>query len=89
MAGFDYEVGDDFVHEANGFGEGGRGVAVGVEHGFYYGGEVRLWWWRDKKGWGWRRGGGSSLSDWKLSWPLWRAARARGSVISLPFVRDD
>lgn len=28
-------------------------------------------------------GGLNLLSGWKFSWPLWRAARARGSVILL------
>lgn len=42
MAGFDDEVGDDFVEGADGFGERGGLVAEGVEGGFY---------------WGWGRGG--------------------------------
>ena len=37
MAGFDDEVGDDFVEDADGFGKGGSIVAEGVEEGFYCG----------------------------------------------------
>ena len=37
MAGFDDEVGDNFVEDADGFGEGRGVVAEGVEEGFYYG----------------------------------------------------
>ena len=35
MARFDYEVGDDFVEGFDGFGEGIRDVAEGVEERFY------------------------------------------------------
>jgi hypothetical protein len=40
MAGFDYEVGDYFVEDADGFGEGVGVVAEGVEEVFYFGGEI-------------------------------------------------
>lgn len=32
---------------------------------------------------------GTLLSGWKFSWPLWRAARARGSVMLLRRLRAE
>lgn len=83
MTGFDYEVCHYFVKDADRFGERGGDVAEGVEELFYccgfYG---ALGSWRERGG----KGGGTwkgklVLSVSKFKRPLWRAARARTSVI--------
>jgi len=86
VAGFDDEVRDDFVEGADGFGERRGLVAEGVESGFYClevldSGGAGCW---GRRG----EGKGESRSVWKFSWPLWRAARARGSVILLRRLGD-
>jgi len=77
VACLDDEVGDDLIEDTDGFGEGDLVVAEGVEEGFHCDegmlAEV------EGRGVDWEVS--SVLSPGKLSCPLWRAARARGSVI--------
>ena len=74
MAGFDDEVSDYFVEDAHGFGEGVLIIAEGVQEGFD---------WMELVDFGKEREKVKVRSASKLSWPLWRAARARGSVMVL------
>lgn len=74
VARFDDEVGDDLVEDADGFWEGGLVVAEGIEKGLHCD-EAPLAHFKR------RREVLDVLSPGKLSCPLWRAARARGSVI--------
>lgn len=83
MTGFDYEVCHYFVKDADRFGERGGDVAEGVEELFYcwgfYGSFRELEVERERGVVTWK--GKLVLSVSKFKRPLWRAARARTSVI--------
>lgn len=83
MACFDYEVCYYFVEDSDCFGERGGDVAEGIEKLFYCSGFYKAFRGFGRKRVKEKRGGEGNfvLSVSKFRRPLWRAARARTSVM--------